>query len=200
MRDSTLKRQQGFTLIELAVASIIVGILLIVIVPHVYDSQNAGRAAQLERIASATVSNWATLSSAAGLPTSVANNVIAATPSATGVAEVLYVGSSKVASAYQATYDASGIKPLNQLVDNPSGSVFRAAGTIEVFITLSGGGPFVMTVQMQNVPLQVTRALIQRVRPDFPVTADATTYGNLGPWSYNCASTRVCTVTYSKGV
>lgn len=191
-----LKRQAGFTLIELAIASILVGVLLVVLVPNVYDSQNAGRAGQIEGIANSSVSNWAMLASATGLPTTIASNVIAATPSATGVAEVLYVGTSRLASTYQSTYSAIGIKPLNQLVDNPTGTTFRAAGTIEVFVTLSGGGASPMAVQFQNVPLQVARAVVARIRPDVTVLPAAT--ATVGPWTYNCAADRMCTLTFSK--
>ena len=195
----TLPKSRGFTLIEIAIASTLVGILLLIIVPHAYDSQSAARATQIERIASSVGVNWTRLSSEAGLPTTIANNVVAATPSATGVAEVLFIGQGKVASAYQATYSAAGIKPLNQLVDNPSGSQFRTAGSLDNYITLSGGGTSPLSVQFQNVSMPIVKLLIQRVRPDFAVYGDNATY-TVGPWTYNCAGTRICTITYAKAI
>lgn len=195
----TLPKSRGFTLIEIAIASALVGILLLIIVPHAYDSQSAARATQIERIASSVVTSWGQLARETGLPTTVANNVVAATPSATGVAEVLFVGQNKVAAAYQPSYSAIGIRPLTQLVDNQSGSQFRTAGSLDVYITLSGGGTAPLAVQFQNVSSPVLRTLLQRVRPDATVATDSATY-TVGPWTYTCASNRACTVTYSKAI
>lgn len=195
----TLPKSRGFTLIEIAIASTLVGILLLIIVPQAYDSQTAARATQIERIASSVAVSWGQLTRDTGLPTTVSNNVVAATPSATGVAEVLFVGQSRVATAYQSSFSALGIKPLNQLVDNPTGTQFRTAGSLDIYVSLSGGGAAPLAIQFQNVSTPVVRALVQRVRADATVANDTSTY-TVGPWAYTCSANRTCTVTYSKAI
>ncbi|MBK4735929.1 type II secretion system protein [Noviherbaspirillum pedocola] len=198
MKSARRIHPQGFTMIELAVVTAVIGILLCVVAPSIRNNENAGRAAQIERIAQSAVGNWATLTQQTGLPTTVNNSPIAATPSATGVTEVLFIGASKVASSFQPAYSASSVQAMTQIVDNPSGSTFRTAGSVNTTITMDGGGGSPVTVTFQNVSNLIAQAIINHTSADASLTVDGNSY-TVGPWTYTCASaTLTCTLTYSR--
>ncbi|MBK4738747.1 prepilin-type N-terminal cleavage/methylation domain-containing protein [Noviherbaspirillum pedocola] len=192
MKSLRKQLQRGFTLIELAVVVIIIGILLVVIAPSIIGSQTGSKATLILRITDTTANNWSLLASQAGVGTTVASNTIAATPSATGVAQVLYDGSSYVASAYLPAYTSTGIKAMNQLVAKNSNGDYVVSGTGAMTITLAGGGSAPMSITFANVPPEIVTNLIQRIQPSLSLTTDGSTQ-TVGQMTYQCPSSGLCT-------
>lgn len=191
--------QRGFTLIELVVVVAILGTIIMVLAPSVTGTQTGSKATLISRVVDATAQNWQLLANQAGLTTAISNNAIAATPSSTGVAEVLYSGSSRVSSTYAAAYAASGIKALDTMV-TPSGSTYLLAGTTNIQITLTGGGTAPLAIAFSNVPSEIALNLVQRIAPT--TTALATTSTTVGTITYVCPTVGApCTsVTFSKQI
>ncbi len=184
--------QKGFTLIELMVVVLIIGVLLVVVVPSIVGSQTGSRATLIQRIADTTANNWSLLTSQAGTTTTVLNNPIAVTPGSTGVADVLYTGAAKVAPAYLAAYNSTGIRALSHLVTKDSAGInYVVAGTSNMAITLGGGGALPMTITITNAPVELVTNLVQKIQPAASILTDGTTQ-TVGQLSYTCPGSGTC--------
>lgn len=190
---------RGFTLIELVVVVAIVGGLILILAPSVTGNQTGPKAALISRVVEASAANWQLLANQAGVTTAISSNAVAATPSATGVAEVIFQGASKVSSTYTSAYTSSGIKPLDTMVTY-NGTNFVLSGTTNIQVTLAGGGTSPMQIAFSNVPSEIALHLIQKIAP--ATTALATTSTTVGNITYVCPTVgALCTsVTFAKQI
>lgn len=192
MKNCYRRVAKGFTLLELAVVSAILVILLAIVAPAVSITQPNAIANHMWRFAEAGAENYLTLMAAAQLdPVEPAKILAPGKP----VLDVLVNGFFSVATAYRPIYSATGIKPLSHLVG------LNAAGTLYVLTSSPGiSVSFSYTTKLiymtySNVPIEVTQALADRIQPGLVLNPGFSNYavGNL--MRYTCgASVNYCNV------
>jgi prepilin-type N-terminal cleavage/methylation domain-containing protein len=180
----------GFTLIEIAVAIVVIGIFLGMIQSPMFGLTDAAKAKALQQVAQYSGQNWSTLCSQAGVTTQVSSSVIPAGSQTT--MDVIFGGRSMVAAAYQSAFDAAKIKPLSDMV-TASGSTWCAQGFA---VTFGGGGTAAFTVSYANVTQEV--ALLMAQKYDSTVTSLTAAGGTVGLMTYGAVSAGKTTVTLTR--
>ena len=190
-------RNAGFTLLELAVVVLVIGVVGLIIGPTVTGSVTNAKATQLQRIADTATSNWFFLTMQAGTGTSINTRQGIYSGSGTvtppGPNYVLFIGRDYVTPAFQAAYDRSGVRPLDQVVARVGTTAqFTVVNFPGSTVDVTGGGPNPLVVSFGNIPPEVVLELVRRLRPGAAmVYGTATTIAQV---TYNCPSAAVrCT-------
>lgn len=108
------RKARGFSLIEVSITVIIVGILLAIIAPTLMGSRTSAQALAITRLADAAAANYVVLTSVLGVSTDVATSQIPAV--GLTVDDVLFQGVGAVSPPFADAYLQSGIKPLSNHV------------------------------------------------------------------------------------
>lgn len=110
------RKQEGFTLAELVIVVVIIGILGTIVASQFRGSvSNSARAQALYSVAQKLTQNWGVFTQSSGLPTATtdSNPVIKSNNSAM---DVLFDGADYLESDYQDDYNRCGLKPLADVV------------------------------------------------------------------------------------
>jgi prepilin-type N-terminal cleavage/methylation domain-containing protein len=182
--------QRGFTLIEMLIVAVIIGVFLIMFAPGLAGGTDNSKAKGLQKTAQTIASNLSILSQTAGISSAISGNVLPAAGST--MADVLFVGSSKVAAAYQGAYSQAKIVPLNQTVVSTGSSY-----TLFTYpITLGGGGASPVTVTYTGVPDTIALLTAQSYNPGATIATLASA-GNAGPVSWSADTSNLVNITYT---
>lgn len=152
-------KQKGFTLIELVIVVVILGILALVISRQFGGSvSNGAKANALYESANKLSQNWALLAQQAGTSTVVASSPLVDTGKT--AVDVLIGGSTYVAAAYQPAWSQAGLIPLTDLAQGTAGA---GAYTISSYpVTFGGGGGSALTVTYTGVPDELVLQVVQK--------------------------------------
>ena len=160
--QKTMKKlQKGFTLVELAIVGIFLGLLAVFAISQFSGSAtDVTRANALREAAAKIGDNWSVLANNCG----TSNNVTAqdlsgvgATPAAGNLS--MLVGNVQPAAAFQSCWNSSGIKPLSGLTVGGAG----AESINGSLITLSAPTATSIGVQFANVPTNIALELFRKL-------------------------------------
>ena len=182
---------KGFTLLELAVVTAIMCILLAIVAPTVTITQPNATANQMWRLTDAASENYMAFVAAAQVDPAVPDRVIG---SGYSVMHILAYGASYVAPAYQPIYNSTGIKPLSHLVN--------LGGTFGTWVMTNSPGigvsfsytDRVVYMTFSYVPIEVTKALADRIQPGATLQSGTSSYGVGNLMRYNCSDVNTCNV------
>lgn len=150
-------RTAGFTLIELIVVVVIIGVLAVIITRQLVNTSKGSKAAVLYESANKIRDNWNVLAITASTSNAVASSPFPDT-GATAL-DVIFLGRSKVAPDKQKMWDQAGVVPLTDLVQVDTG-VYKVS---TYPVTLSGGGgDNPLEVSYDDVPDEVILLLVQK--------------------------------------
>lgn len=150
--------QRGFTLIELIIVVIVIGILISVFLPSVKDAVNPSKSVALLRAADQITQTVSLVAKQCGVSTTVTGNVLADTGKT--LSDVVFGGEPNVAAAYKSCYKASQAKALAEV-----GSPTATAGEYEVQglkMTLAGGGTAPIQVSYAAAPDEIVLGMAQK--------------------------------------
>lgn len=192
MKNGYRRMAKGFTLLELAVVSAILVILLAIVAPAVSITQPNAVANHMWRFTEAASENYLTLMAAAQLdPVEPAKILAPGKP----VLDMLAYGVFSVAPAYQGIYNATGVKPLSHLVGlNAESTLYVLTSSPGISVSFSYTSKLIY-MTFSNTPFEVTQALADRLQPGHVLNPGTSNYpvGNL--MRYTCgASVNYCNV------
>lgn len=136
----------GFTLIEVMVVILLLGIVIALVASQMTGSTAGARGRLLQRTATATVQNIRMIAMSCGTTTAMTGNPVPV--SGKTMLDVVYGGETNVAAAYQTCYGQSNVRALRDGVAQ-NGTTWQA-GTYT--ITATGGGTAKTSVSFANVP------------------------------------------------
>ncbi|MBK4735931.1 type II secretion system protein [Noviherbaspirillum pedocola] len=190
------KAAEGFTLIELAVVTVILGVLLAVLRPSIGLTQSAAIADQMERIADAGTENWLILAAAAQINPAQPGALIASNYYMT---DAIFQGLPAIAPAYQAIYKSTDIKPLNYLAVPMPGASGNGTYVLKALPNIQLGMGWQVTTgtidfTFSYTPVEVTQLLVDRIQTGTTLNMGNNMY-YVGPTLfYNCNFVNYCTV------
>ena len=179
-----MKKQKGFTIIELVVVIGIIGVLALILAPTITGNKTAATATAIPKIAQSAVQNWRHFASEAGISSSIDTAAVApALPTPAGAAEaVIFEGD--VEAAYLGAYDRSGINPINSVGYNVTESAYMFSGT-SIGVRFEADG---RTITFLNVPKDVTVRIFQKIDSSAEVN-DLVGSGKIGNIQFSCGTT-----------
>lgn len=181
------KLNRGFTLMELLIVIVLIGVLLAILAPNFMGTTTGARANLLNRTGTAAAQSINALAQACGTSTAIAGNPIPAAGKT--LADVVYGGVNNVAAAYRSCYEKSNIRPMREAV-TANGTGWQVQSYP---ITLSGGGTAKISVAFATVPDEVTLDLAKRF--DTSITALAASDTTSDVVRYGAAANGTRTVT-----
>lgn len=183
------KCNKGFTLIELIVVVVVVGILSAVFAPTVLGSKDGADSMKLLRMSQSATNNWMMIAQACGTTSDTASSPVPAAGKT--VADVLFGGSSNVAAAYQTCYGQSHVLPLTELGQPKSGGGWNVSGYTTTF---AGGGTAPMQTVIATVPDSLVLTMAQKYTPTLSSLAASDTTSSVVQYSTATAGTRTVTL------
>lgn len=182
------RAESGFTLLELLIVVVILGIILVVVAMATVGNTAGARAKMLQRIASGSIQNINLIAQTCGTTTAITGNPVPA--SGRTMADVIFGGRDNVATGYLDCYQRAGVRSLRDGVSR-SGTGWQVN---DYPVTFSGGGTAKIAVQYQRVPDDTTLAMAQVFTADMTALAASDTTSDVVRYSAAASGTR--TVTY----
>lgn len=180
-------RGRGFTIFEMAIVLVVLGIVAVVVAPSIVSSSTNAKATEVQKLADDAADQWFYLTAQAGTGSAISSIqpfFSQATPNlyANGV---VFLGRAYVDPAYVGAYDRGNVVPLNRVV-NYDGTNFYVISLPGSTVNLSGGGNSPLLVSFTNIPAEIVLNLVQRVNPQATLVTGADTV--VGDMTYRCAS------------
>lgn len=158
------RRANGFTLIELLIVIVIIGILLAFLVPRMKGGNEGAKTKALLHFSQSAAQSWLLINQQCGTSTQVSGSLIPNATASKTVADVIFEGSTAVATTYANCYAASKVMPLAKL-SQPGAT----AGTYNVqgfSVAITGGGTAPLNVTYQKVPKELAELIVQHYQPN----------------------------------
>lgn len=182
-QPGNIHRQRGFTLVEMVIVVIVLGILAIVAMNSLGNTQGSSQARALFDSAQKINNAWMVLRQTGGIPadTTDANPAIKSNNTAL---DALMEGEEFLESRYQPAYDAAGIAPLSDMGSITTTPVAGStAGAYEIngfpFSMAAGPSGEKMLYTFSDVPTDIVKVMWEsNMSSDFDATADTTGTGD----------------------
>jgi len=163
---------RGFTLIELIIVVVVLGIVAAVLIRAMTGSTDGAKAQAISEVTEKAVSSWQLLNQVCGTNSAYSGNPLPATGKT--VSDVIFGGSANVADAYKVCYASSTVKALTEAGQPGSASGKYNVQGFEVSFTDGGTSP--SKVSFASVPDPIVLAVARKYTPGLATLAasDAT--------------------------
>lgn len=180
------RNQKGFTLIELMIVVVILGILLLMVANPFKGTADPANAKAMRSFAKATASAIGIMHAQLGTGTNALSNPI--TKSGLTMMDVIIIGEDAVNASYIAKYRGLNARPLDTditVVSRPSGSTPGSYAVVNFPVSFQASCASVgkICLQYDLVPSDTLQQLAQ----DFGIQFDATQAISTGPLRYTAA-------------
>lgn len=165
--------QRGFTLVELTVVVVIIGILSAVLVPVLKGTSDPAKATGYIKAADGVNQVLTTIAQSCNVSTTVASNPLPDSTASRTLSDVIFGGSSYVASDYTTCYNQSGAKPLTEISKNVSAGVYSVQGST---VSLAGGGTAPLQVTFADVKDEIVLLMVQKFQTVTSLAASDTSH------------------------
>lgn len=156
---------KGFTLVELLIVVLIIGVLLTIYIMSTSGSTGGARALALVKASDDMASSVSRLASTCGLSTTVAANPLPDTGKS--LLDVVLVGESELAPTYKKCWKQASARALMDVAQK-DGANYLVQG---YQLTLAGGGTNPFQFTYANVPDEEVLLAAQRYSPSLTVLA-----------------------------
>lgn len=137
MKYSQRKKFTGFTLIEMLIVIAVIGIIALIVAPHLKNVTTGASSKQIYDFASSAVNNWRLVNMKCGTSNDTSASLVVSSPSTTNSLALIINGSAYLNTTYQACWDEAAIQSLHTKASGNPTDGFRVAGAP---VTWSGGG------------------------------------------------------------
>lgn len=190
LKQKKCQLQRGFTLIEMAVVLVILGILISIAAPGVLGSKDGATALQIPDAASKIATNLSLISQNCGLPTSVTGNALPDTGKS--LSDVLFGGGANVAATYTNCFTQSKVLPLAEIgLPTATAGVYSVGG---YNVSLAGGGTSPLSITFAAVPDAIVLRIAQQYNPTLAALAASDTTSPVVQYGTATAGARDVTI------
>lgn len=185
------RKSLGFTLIELMVSVVIIGILAAVVMTSLFGSSDGANATLLARASQNIATNASMLAQTCGTTSDVANSPIPSTTGAANFVKLIFGGNSAANNgiatnaSYATCYTQARIKPLGEM-----GQYDGAWKVANYAVTLSGGGSAPIGVTFEGVPDSIVSLAATKFNSAATVTTAAGSVAGLLSWTASSTGSR----------
>lgn len=158
-KKSMRHAQKGFTLVELLVVLIVVGIIAVLAVPSLLGSTSSARAETLRDAATKMAMNWQIMNQSCGTSKDVTSAITSAGTAGASL-DLIFRGTGLTA-AYSGCYNTSGVRALVEMAKGSGGSY-----TVNDYaVSVSGGSSVAAPYQVTftGVPVDIALPLYQKL-------------------------------------
>ena len=182
--------QRGFTLIEMIIVVVVIGILISVFLPLIKDAVSPSKSVALLRAAEQIHQTFQLISRQCGTSTTVTSTPLAPNPKT--ISDVIFGGSANVAAAYTSCYAQSQAKALTE-IGQPSSTagVYNVQGYA---VSLAGGGPNPVAVSFASVENEIVFSMARKYTPSLTALATSDALSPVIQYGSETSGARTVTV------